>query len=66
MVQESLKNHSDAWNLAQGVFERLNDFNTDGDGLQGMSYTGETLHMSKAYVKEITGGRIARNGLRGI
>lgn len=30
------------------------------------SFTGETLHMSKAYVKEITGGRIARNGLRGI
>ena len=65
-VGESSKNNSDAWSLAQAVFEGLSDFTTDEDELQGMSDTEQILHMSKARVKEINGGRIARSGLKGI
>jgi AMMECR1 domain-containing protein len=65
-VRESLKNHSDVWSLAQGVFEWLNDITTNEDELQGILGMEETLHRSKARVKEINGGRIARTRLRGI
>jgi len=59
VVEVSSKNNSDAWSLAQAVFEGVNEFTTDEDELQGMSDMEQTLHMSKARVEETNGGRIA-------
>jgi hypothetical protein len=63
-VQESLKNHSDAWNLAGAVFEWLKDYTTDENELQHMSEKDEIMPRSKARVEMTNGSRIARSGLR--